>query len=86
MGCVGPSVMIGLTTMGTLIGVAGPDPVGCQLQPSVNVAGYWWMMLGYGMAGCMTQKSQSWCCPASEWSPVLEWLSADLWILEVVLA
>ena len=78
--------MIGLTTMGTLIGVAAPDRVGCQLQPSVNATGYWWMMPGHGMAGCMTQKSQSLCCPAREWSQVLEWLSADLWILEVVLA
>ena len=39
MGCVGPSVVVGLTTVGILVSGAGPSLVGCQALPCVVAAG-----------------------------------------------
>ena len=39
VGCVGPSVVAGPTTVDTLVGNIGPCPIGCQSLPFVVTAG-----------------------------------------------
>lgn len=39
MGCTSPSVVSGLTVVGTLVGRAGPSPVGSQALPRAVAAG-----------------------------------------------
>ena len=37
--CVGPSFVVGPTTVGALVGGLAPGPVGCQALPCVEAAG-----------------------------------------------
>ena len=39
MGCKDPSVLVGLSTVGTLVAGAGPGPISCQTLPLAVATG-----------------------------------------------
>ena len=64
VGCVGPSVVVGPTTVGILAQLAARVCLEWWLPA------HWGMWLGPGMTDCEARGALSWCWPAGGWGRV----------------
>lgn len=80
MGSMDPSIMVRLTTVGMLVGRAGPSPVGCLALPYMVAVS---LLVGRARSSCSwllsIQGSQGRCCPSGGKGQVLGWLAAQSW-------